>query len=230
MSRIHLRSNTLVLWLSLTAAVSAASIGVGCSSSDSGGTAETGGAAAGKGGKSGATAGAPATDAGDSSVGGTDNSAGGADDTPGAGSGGKVAAGGAEPTADAGDPGEGGAAGATPAGGGDETAAAITRTKALITGLPLAEQCPSCHQPKYDGFQYWANITPDPVHGIGDQALWTDQAIEDAIHLGVDPLGRTLCSQMTRYPFSKSQLDDFVIFLRSLAPSTHAITSACPLP
>jgi hypothetical protein len=224
MSRIHLRSNTMVLWLSLSAAVGAASIGVGCSSSDSGGT-EAGGASAGKGGKSGATAGAPASDAGDTSVGGTDTGMGG-DDMP--GSGGKVAGGGAPPVGDGGEPGEAGAAGAL-TGGDDESAAAIKRTKTLIGTLLPAEQCPACHQPNYAGFQYWPNITPDPVNGIGGDE-WTDEKIIGAIHEGRKADGKVLCDQMTRYPFTNAQLKDFVVFLRSLTPSSNKITSICPSP
>ncbi|MET0793832.1 MAG: c-type cytochrome [Polyangiaceae bacterium] len=235
MSRIHLRSNTLVLWLSLSAAVGAASIGVGCSSSDSGGVEESGGASAGKGGKSGGKAGAPAADdAGDSSVGGTDpgtagdtstDTGGRGDDTPGAGSGGKVAAGGAEPTGSAGkpsDPGEGGAAGA---GEPNTDDAAIQRAKDLIAGLSSVRACPTCHQADYGGIGFWANISPDVATGIGG---WTDQQIKNAIHLGKDDEDKVLCNTMERYPFTDSQLDDLVKFLRSLAPVSREITAKCP--
>ena len=223
MSRIHLRSNTLVLWLSLTAAVGAASVGVGCSSSDSG-TAEAGGASAGKGGKSGAKAGAPATDAGDTGVGGTDTGSGGGDDLPGAGAGGKVAAGGAEPMSEAGTPGEGGEGGAPVSG--DDTAAAIARAKDLIDGLTSDAKCTTCHQADYSGLGVWKNLTPDPTTGIGG-AEWTDEKIARAIHEGLDADDKVLCNQMQRYQFTPSQLDDLVVFLRSLPPVVHSITSTC---
>ncbi len=236
MSRIHLRSNTLVLWLSLSAAVGAASIGVGCSSSDSGGV-EAGGGASAKGGRSGASAGAPVvSEAGDDSMGiggtddtGPDTGGGGRDDVPGAGSGGKAAVAGAPATSDAGQPGdspeEGGAGGAAPGEPPDENAAAIARAQALIAGLGTDSSCPTCHQKDYGGSAFWANITPDIDTGIG---TWTDQQIKDAIHLGKDNEGNALCATMQHYAFTDDQLSDLVIFLRSLAPVSRKITIKCP--
>ncbi len=225
MSRIHLRSNTLVLWLSLSAALAAAGLGVGCSSSDSNGAGaageSAGGAGAGKGGKSGA--GAPSVgDAGENSEGGTDTGTGGSD-VPGAGRGGATETGGGAPMSDAGEPGEGGAAGS-----GDAPDPAIARTQALIASLtPAARQCPACHQASYAGLGFWANITPDPTNGIGGDN-WTDDKIKRAISQGLNADGNMLCSTMERYTFTDDQLDDFVIFLRSLPANSHKITSACP--
>jgi len=213
------------LWLSLSAAVAAAGLGVGCSSSDSndagGGGASSG---AGKGGKSGGGA-ANTGDAGDSSEGGSDTSSGGTggSDVPSAGGGGRSEAGGGAPTGDAGTPGEGGAAGS-----GDAPDPAIARTQALIASLtPITRQCPACHQANYAGLGIWKNITPDETNGIG---TWTDQQIKDAIHLGVDNEGGELCNTMERYAFSESQLNDFVIFLRSLPANSKKITSKCVNP
>lgn len=233
MSRTHLRSNTLVLCFSLAAAAVVGGSFVGCSSSDSGGTTESGGASAGKGGKGGATAGAPSSDAGDDGIGGTDTGSGGGDDLPRAGAGGRPAAGGASPMGEAGEPGAAGApsaAGAAGAAGGgeDETAAAIERAQALIDGLtPITRKCPTCHQADYSGLGIWKNITPDPTTGIGGEE-WTDEKIKRAIHDGLDEAGDPLCTQMERYQFTPSQLDDLVVFLRNLTPVVKTITSKCP--
>jgi hypothetical protein len=231
MARTHLRSHTLVLCFSIAMALVAVSSFVGCSSSDSGGTPESGGASAGKGGKGGATAGGPASDAGDVGVGGVDTGAGGADDLPGAGAGGKVAVGGAEPMGEAGEPGGAGAAGVAgeSSGGDEETAAAIQRTKDLISGLTPVRQCPTCHQADYSGLGIWKNLTPDPTTGIGGEA-WTDEKIKRAIHDGLDEEGDALCAQMEHYPFTPSQLHDLVVFLRNLKPIVHNITATCPKP
>lgn len=222
MSGIHHKSRSVVLLLSLTAALAVSALSVGCSSSDSdGGTAgESSGAAAGKTGSG---------DAGDPAVGGSGDVGGAAGETSSAGG----ASGGSEPTGSAGEAGapvsEGGSSSggaATGGTGGAPEDPAITRAKALIAALPLAtERCTTCHQDNYAGAGYWANITPDPTNGIGD---WSDAEIKAAIVSGIDPDGGTLCATMPHFKFTDAQVADIIIYLRSLKPNTKKITQPCP--
>lgn len=68
------------------------------------------------------------------------------------------------------------------------------------------------------GTFYGTNITPDPVHGIGN---WTDQQVIDAIRLGVRPDG-SVTSPVMPYPafsgMSDEDVTDLVAYLRTLPP------------
>jgi hypothetical protein len=238
MSRIHLRSNTLVLLLSLSAALAAAASSVGCSSSDS-----TAPGSAGKGGGSssgGATASAGTSngEAGDPAVGG-ETGEGGSEDTPTAGtagtvgtagSGGKAtgaggkAAGGSSGGGEAGEPGEGGAGGSVEEPD-PRVAAAQARALALISGLSNARKCTTCHDVSYQGAGFFPNITPDVTTGIGS---WDEEDIKIAIRDGKDKDGVTLCATMERYAFTDEQLSDLAIFLKHLPPISKKISGKCP--
>lgn len=68
------------------------------------------------------------------------------------------------------------------------------------------------------GTFYGTNITPDPVHGIGN---WTDQQVIDSIRLGVRPDGSVM-SPVMPYPafsgMSDEDVTDLVAYLRTLPP------------
>lgn len=236
MSRIHLRSNTLLLWLSLSATGAASLLfGVGCSSSDEPATA----ASAGKGG-SGSSAGATSTagsgdsEAGEAAVGGEtgetgETGGGGSEPTPTAGSGsggkgGSSAGGSANGDPDAGEPGEGGAGGSVDVVD-PEVAAAQARATALIAGLGDTRKCTACHDVTYKGAGFYPNITPDAETGIGS---WDDDAIKAAIRDGKDKDGKTLCATMERYTFTDGQLSDIVVLLKHLTPIHNKISAKCP--
>jgi mono/diheme cytochrome c family protein len=107
----------------------------------------------------------------------------------------------------------------------------ITRGKYIFA---LAGGC-GCHTPKdgpvnaggrplktpYGTF-YGTNITPDPVHGVGN---WTDQQIIAAIRLGVRPDGSVM-SPVMPYPafneMSDQDVNDLVAYLRTLPPVARA--------
>ncbi len=66
------------------------------------------------------------------------------------------------------------------------------------------------------GTFYGTNITPDPVHGIGD---WTDRQIVDALRSGVGPGGRALSPAMPYPAFSgmtDADAEALVAYLRSV--------------
>lgn len=213
MSRIHLRSSSVVLWLSLSAAVAASALGIGCSSSsDSGGSAgETSAGASGKAGEgsagessggSGDEAGAAGESSGGSETGGT------------GGTGGMIGV--------AGDTSEAGAGGGEPV---NPNQAAIDRAIALIDALPSVDRCTTCHQTSYAGLGFWPNITPDETNGIG---LWSDAEITAAILEGKDPEGGDLCATMPRFDFTEAEMSDLLIYLRQLTPNAKKISGACP--
>jgi hypothetical protein len=227
MSGIHLRSNTLVLWLTLSAAVAASAVGVGCSSSDS----DAGGTAGKGGGGAPATAGSGNGEAGEAPVGvGGDTGEGGSVDVPSGGradtggSGGSVAGG---PSGEAGVPGEGGSGGSP-----DEVeedpavVAAQARALELIAGLSEKTRCAYCHNTEFQGLGFYPNITPDEETGIG---TWSDEQIKTAIRAGKDKDGVTLCATMERYPFTDDQVSDLVVFLKHLPPVVKKITAKCPV-
>ncbi|HXG20673.1 MAG TPA: cytochrome c [Methylomirabilota bacterium] len=107
----------------------------------------------------------------------------------------------------------------------------ITRGRYIFA---LAGGC-GCHTPKdgpvnaggrplktpYGTF-YGTNITPDPVHGVGN---WTDQQIIDAIRLGIRPDGSVM-SPVMPYPafneMSDQDVSDLVAYLRTLPPVARA--------
>ncbi len=223
MSRIHLNSHTVALWLSMAVAAAGA-VGAGCSSS-SGSDDSAAGASAGKTGG----AGKSGDSGGDTSVPSEGGAAGTATDTPAGGDTSTPSGGG--PTAEA------GAGGSTPdatgeagAGGGggttvvvDPTAAAVARAKKLVAGLPMP--CVMCHQPNYAGANYWPNITPDMDTGIGS---WSDDDIKKAITKGMGPDGEVFCAEMQHFAFTDSQLSDVVTYLHSLTPVSKSITKKCP--
>lgn len=68
------------------------------------------------------------------------------------------------------------------------------------------------------GTFYGTNITPDPVHGVGN---WTEQQLIDSIRLGVRPDGSVM-SPVMPYPafnqMSDDDVTDLVAYLRSLPP------------
>jgi mono/diheme cytochrome c family protein len=72
------------------------------------------------------------------------------------------------------------------------------------------------------GTFYGTNITPDPVHGVGN---WTDQQLIDAIRLGIRPDGSAM-SPVMPYPafneMSNQDVTDLVAYLRSLPPVARA--------
>jgi cytochrome c553 len=245
MSRTHLSSNTLLLWLSLSAAATACLVGVGCSSSDNSDTP----AAAGKGGgghSGGSTAKAGSdsvSEAGDSATGGVpdepdETGEGGHTEPAGGGKGGKggsggtgntaggsTSAGGTEPTGEAGETGEGGAGG-SPDPVETEVEAAQKRAIALINGLSTVRKCTTCHQIGFEGAGFFANITPDVETGIGS---WSEDDIKVAIRDGKDKDGNALCATMERYAsFSEEQLSDLAIYLKHLTPVKKKITGKCP--
>lgn len=255
MSRIHLTSNTLLLWLSLSAAgACSALVSVGCSSSD---VPSTTPGAAGKGG-AGHSGGAPATDdggnesdAGQTSTGGVpdetedpgEGSEGGRVVQSGGGKGGKggsggapsaggtgSAAGGSSNTAEGGKSGETEDPGEGGAGGAPDTVdpeitAAQARALDLINSLTPVRRCSTCHDATYRGVGFYPNITPDVETGIGS---WSEDDIKVAIRDGKDKDGKTLCATMERYPFSEAQLSDLAIFLKHIPPVSKKITSKCP--
>ena len=223
MSRIHLRSNTLVLWLSLSAAVAASALGVACSSS-SDSEATGGDSGAGAAGKSGGKSGS-ANSGGDSATGGGDtgDGEGGVIDMPSAGKGGATGTGGGAPNGggDTSDAGSGGAPDVME----DPDAAAKARAVALINALPVDEKCTTCHQKSYSGLGFWANITQDEEFGIG---TWDKDDIKRAIAEGKDKDGQTLCATMKRYTeFTPTQLDDLATYLKSIAAVHKEITMVC---
>ena len=251
MSRIHFRSNTLVLWLSLFAAAGASALGsVGCSSSDEPGTLATAGSAgkkirgsggaAAKGGSSNSD-----NEAGDSAVGGDPDETGdpgdpgdsadpdemgeeGNGETPSAsgGSGGNAAGGSSSGGSAATEPAEGGSAGS--AAPDDSTLAdAQARAEALIDGLEEIRRCTTCHDVSYKGSGFYPNITPDIDTGIGS---WSEEEIKAAIRDGKDKDGNALCKTMERYPFTDAQLSDLAVYLKHLKPVTKKITVKCPSP
>jgi mono/diheme cytochrome c family protein len=66
------------------------------------------------------------------------------------------------------------------------------------------------------GTFYGTNITPDPIHGIGQ---WTDQQIIDSIRLGVRPNGSVMSPVMPYPAFSGMSNEDvsaLVVYLRTL--------------
>jgi hypothetical protein len=243
MSRIHLSSNTLVLWLSLSAAVAAGAASVGCSSSDSGSEGSSGQGGGGRGGAT-ATAGSTSSEAGEPAVGGGDSGQAGSEDTPTAGTTGSAggdgtagrdgtagtagtggsAAGGMTGGGEAGEFGEGGSAG-SPDVEDPRVAAAQARALLLINGLSTPKRCTTCHDTTYQGSGFFPNITPDVTNGIGS---WTEEEIKVAIRDGKDKDGVTLCATMERYPFTDEQLSDLAIFLKHLPPMTKKITAKCP--
>lgn len=240
MSSIHLRSHTLLLWLSLSAVATASVlVTAGCSSSDAD-AAATAGKGSGGGHAGGATgnSGGSTSDAGDPGTGEEpdqtpdETGEGGRIDTPsGGGSGGTDAVGGANvnggspSSGDAGETGEGGAAGA-PVTGDPELEAAQARAVALINAIPAdSQKCFTCHQKDYSGLGFYPNISPDIETGIGS---WTDEEIKTAIRDGKDNEGKTLCATMTRYDFTDAQLSDLVIYLKHLAPVKKKISVKCP--
>ena len=233
MSRTHLRSHTLLLWLSLSVTASAL-LSVGCSSSDDPGpTASAGKGGGGNSGGSTSKAGSSSSEAGDAAVGGEpgepDPGEGGRTGTPSGGSGGTSAAGGGSvaggPTGsgDAGETGEGGAAGAADAV--DPVAAAQARAVTLIQSLAITRRCTTCHDVNYQGNGFYPNITPDLETGIG---AWEEEDIKRAISEGKDNEGKTLCATMERYAFSEEELSDLAIYLKHLAPKKNKISVKCP--
>ncbi|MEI9939149.1 MAG: cytochrome c [Pseudomonadota bacterium] len=230
MSRIHLRSNTLVLWLSLSAVVAASAVGVGCSSSSDSAPGGTAGKSGGSGG-SGAKAGSGNSEAGEQpAVGGGETGEGGSEDAPPAGgsggTGGSAPVGGSPGGGDAGQPGEGGAGG-TPDGEDPAVTAAQTHALALIAALPEVDRCTACHDVTFQGAGFYPNITPDPTNGIG---TWDISDIKTAIRDGKDKDGETLCTAMKRYTqFTDDELTDIAIFLQHLPAKTKKITAKCPL-
>lgn len=239
MSRIHLRSHTLLLWLSLSAATTASLVSVGCSSSDDPGPS----AAAGKGGAShsgGATGSAAGSmgEAGDPGAAGEtqgpdDGGEGGRGETSNGGStssggsgaaGGGVSGGAPSNGGGAGETGEGGAAG-SPDMVDPEVAAAQERAITLIDSLATVRRCTSCHDVTYKGSGFYPNITPDVETGIGS---WDEEDIKTAIREGKDKDGKTLCATMERYDFTDAQLSDIAIYLKHLPPITKKITGKCP--
>lgn len=228
MSRIHLRSNTLVLWLSLSAAVAASAVSVGCSSSTDSGGASAGSSSGGDTGKagSGSVAGEPGVggEPGD----GTDNGEGGSEDTPEPETGGTggmsgSVAGGPSQGGDAGEPGEVGAAGSGDAPD-PEVVAAQGRATALIASLGKERTCTYCHDVSYSGGGFYRNITPDVATGIGS---WTADEIKAAIRDGKDKDGKTLCKTMERFPFTDDEVSDIVVFLQHLKPISKKTTATC---
>ena len=249
MSGIYLRSNTLILWLSLSAALAASALGAGCSSSsDSGGEAGSGKSSGG----ATAKAGSGSSEAGDPAIGG-ETGEGGSEETPDPGTAGKAATG-AGGKAATGVGGKAGTAGSTASAGGSTAAggagsgeagergevgaggspeveedplvvAAQARALALIKSLPANKTCTRCHDAKYQGIGFYPNITPDVATGIGS---WNEEQINTAIRDGKDKDQQTLCATMERYPFNDDQLSDIAIFLKHLPPVNKKITAKCP--
>jgi hypothetical protein len=211
MSRIHLRSSSVVLWLSLSAVVAASALSIGCSSdSDSGGSA--GESSGGSSGSAGSSAGESAAGAGDE-AGAAGSETGGTGGTETGGTGGAIGV--------AGDTSEAGAGGGETV---DPNAEAIERAQAVIAALPLAERCTTCHQLSYSGSGTYPNITPDEAKGIG---LWTDDEVKAAILEGKHKDGSNLCLSMPRFDFSEAEVSDIIVLLRNVTPSTKARQAAC---
>ena len=232
MSRIHLRSNTLVLWLSLSAiAATSALLSVGCSSSDDPAAPASAGKGGGSSGGASSVGGSTSSEAGEAAVGGEPGEpgeSGGSGNEPvasgGSGGSGGSAAGGSSNGTDAGAPGEGGAGGSAEVVD-PEVEAAQARAVALIEGLGSLRKCTACHDPSYKGAGFYPNITPDVETGIGS---WTDDEIKAAISDGKDKDGKTLCATMERYTFTDAQVSDIVVFLKHLPAVSKTITAKCP--
>lgn len=239
MPRTHLGSNTLLLWISLSAAALCALVNVGCSSSDDSGTPATAGKGGSghAGGSTGKGGSAPMSEAGETSTGGVADepdgmAEGGRTETPSSGgSGGTVSTagsgsvtGGASSGAEAGETGEGGSGGA-PDTTDPELTAAQARALTLINGLSSTRKCTSCHDVTYQGSGFYPNITPDVATGIGS---WGAEDIKAAIRDGKDKDGKTLCATMERYAFSEAELADLVTYLQHLTPVTKKISGKCP--
>lgn len=244
MSGTLLNSSSLILCLSL-AVGAAATLGAGCSSSDAT-DAAAGQSSGGKTGKAGAhstaeagdgaveQAGAPGeggaidmesggTSAAGTTAAGAGRSAGGSSSggTHAGGSGGKAGSVSAEAGAPESEAGAAGASEPMP----DPNAAAKARALELINGLEPVRRCTTCHQSDYAGLGFYPNLTPDETNGIGG---WSDAQIKAAIHDGKRNDGTTLCLAMERYPFSATQLDDLVIYLRSIPANAKKNSAVCP--
>jgi hypothetical protein len=112
----------------------------------------------------------------------------------------------------------------------ETSTAAIEGAKAAA-----ARGCDSCHGATYVGngyglnstMVYPPNLTPDMNTGLGG---WSDKQVIDAMRLGVDDEGATLCSVMPRYPtMSDTEAANIVAFLRSLAPVVSEVPeTVCP--
>lgn len=241
MSGTRLNSTSLILWLSL--AVGAVATGAGCSSSDvtDAVAGQSGGGKAGKAGSHSTAEAGDATDeqAGAPGEGGTTEMASGGTSAGGLPPGGAGRSAGGTSSAGAHAGGSSGKAGAVSAEAGaaeagtagaseptpDPNAEAKERALALINGLEPVRRCTTCHQPDYAGLGFYPNLTPDETNGIGS---WSDAQIKAAIHEGKRNDGGTLCLAMERYPFSATELDDLVIYLRSVAANPKKNSAVCP--
>jgi mono/diheme cytochrome c family protein len=97
----------------------------------------------------------------------------------------------------------------------------------LLCHTPVANGHPDTSHPGAGGREYVddhgypivsANITPDPVYGIGK---WSDQEIKNAITMGINPNGGKLNSFMPSAHFSgmaEEDLNAIVAYLRTLKP------------
>jgi mono/diheme cytochrome c family protein len=73
------------------------------------------------------------------------------------------------------------------------------------------------------GVLYPANITPDEETGIGS---WSDEAVIDAIRMGIDSHGNRMVPVMPWLSYSKIKDEDaraLTAFLRSLKPVQHQV-------
>ncbi len=103
--------------------------------------------------------------------------------------------------------------------------------------VALEGSCADCHGPALTGVDhaipgtaaFAPNLTPDLDTGLGS---WTTQQISDAVKLGVDDEGATLCAEMPRFDsFSDDELLALSTYLQSLTPVSHAVApSACGPP
>lgn len=121
-------------------------------------------------------------------------------------------------------------------GGGGTTPMGDANTAAVAAGMRIAQlnACPTCHGADYGGTDvamggaYPGNVTPDPLHGIGD---WTDAQIIAAVTSGMGLGGRGLCPSMPRVPLAPADAANLVAFLRSVSPSAHdSPAGACTAP
>lgn len=225
MSRIHLKSHSVALWLSMAVAAAGA-VNVGCSSSSDSDTGAAGAGDSTNGGAGKAGSGDSGDSGGETSTTSEAGAAGTVTQVPSGGTanmpseGSDAGAGGTAPDT-AGGTAEAGAGGSPPVVV-DPTAAAVARAKKMIAGLAMP--CTACHQPNYAGAGHWPNITPDEDTGIGG---WSDDDIKKAITQGIGIDGHVFCGDMVRFKFTDSELSDVVTFLHSLKPVSKTISTPC---
>jgi hypothetical protein len=131
---------------------------------------------------------------------------------------------------DAGEPG-----GASEGGGGQGGSTPLIPDPTRGALIAESKECLNCHGHDLSGGPDMPlpnkvvapNLTPDKETGIG---LWSDDAIRDAIRMGVNDVGETMCTSMPRFPANQLRdrdVTDLIAFLRGVEPVHHAVTVSC---